>query len=49
MATVWAASGVQANAIGPGFMLTDMNKALIYNPEFNAWMKAHSIEAVGQA
>ena len=35
MAVEWAASGVQANAIGPGYMLTDMNEALVNNPEFN--------------
>jgi gluconate 5-dehydrogenase len=38
MAVEWAASGVQANAIGPGYMLTDMNQALVDNPDFNAWL-----------
>jgi len=38
MAVEWAASGIQANAIGPGYMLTDMNEALVKNPEFNAWL-----------
>ena len=38
MAVEWAASGVQANAIGPGYMLTDMNEALVKNPDFNAWL-----------
>src|SRR5437764_975005 len=38
MAVEWAASGVQANAIGPGYMLTDMNEALVNNPEFNGWL-----------
>src|SRR6266699_1444195 len=33
MAVEWAARGVQANAIGPGYMLTDMNGALVNNPE----------------
>jgi gluconate 5-dehydrogenase len=42
MAAEWAASGVQANAIGPGFMLTDMNKALIDNPDFDAWVKSRT-------
>src|SRR5258708_4650916 len=36
MAVEWAASGIQANAIGPGYMLTDMNQALVSNPDFNA-------------
>jgi gluconate 5-dehydrogenase len=38
MAVEWAASGIQANAIGPGYMLTDMNEALVNNPDFNAWL-----------
>src|SRR5690348_6200318 len=38
MAVEWAASGIQANAIGPGYMLTDMNEALVKNPEFNGWL-----------
>jgi gluconate 5-dehydrogenase len=38
MAVEWAASGIQANAIGPGYMLTDMNQALMSNPDFNAWL-----------
>lgn len=39
MAAEWGALGIQANAIGPGYMLTDMNEALIANPEFDAWVK----------
>jgi gluconate 5-dehydrogenase len=38
MAVEWAANGIQANAIGPGYMLTDMNEALVNNPDFNAWL-----------
>jgi gluconate 5-dehydrogenase len=38
MAVEWAASGIQANAIGPGYMLTDMNQALMQNPDFNGWL-----------
>ena len=38
MAAEWAESGIQANAIGPGYMLTDMNQALIENPTFDAWV-----------
>jgi gluconate 5-dehydrogenase len=39
MAAEWAAHGLQANAIGPGYMITDMNQALLDNPEFDAWVK----------
>ncbi len=42
MAAEWAAQGVQANAIGPGYMLTDMNQALIDNPVFDAWVKGRT-------
>ena len=42
MAAEWAASGLQANAIGPGYMITDMNQALIDNPTFDAWVKGRT-------
>jgi gluconate 5-dehydrogenase len=42
MVAEWAAHGLQANAIGPGYMLTDMNEALINNPEFDAWVKGRT-------
>jgi gluconate 5-dehydrogenase len=38
MAVEWAVSGIQANAIGPGYMLTDMNQALMSNTDFNNWL-----------
>lgn len=42
MAAEWAEHGIQANAIGPGYMLTDMNQALIDNPEFDSWVKGRT-------
>jgi gluconate 5-dehydrogenase len=42
MAAEWAAAGIQANAIGPGYMLTDLNQALVDNPEFDAWVKGRT-------
>jgi gluconate 5-dehydrogenase len=42
MAAEWAAHGIQSNAIGPGYMLTDMNQALIDNPAFDAWVKGRT-------
>jgi gluconate 5-dehydrogenase len=42
MAAEWGEHGIQANAIGPGYMLTDMNRALIDNPAFDAWVKART-------
>ena len=38
MTAEWAAHGIQANAIGPGYMLTDMNEALVADATFNAWV-----------
>jgi gluconate 5-dehydrogenase len=42
MTAEWAAHGIQANAIGPGYMLTDMNQALVDNPTFDAWVKGRT-------
>ena len=42
MASEWAVHGLQANAIGPGYMITDMNQALIENPTFDAWVKGRT-------
>ena len=40
MAAEWAQFGIQANSIGPGYILTDMNEALVNNVAFDAWVKA---------
>jgi gluconate 5-dehydrogenase len=42
MAAEWASHGIQANAIGPGYMLTDMNQALVEDPAFDAWVKGRT-------
>jgi len=38
MTAEWAAHGIQTNAIAPGYMLTDMNQALVRDQGFNAWV-----------
>lgn len=38
MTAEWAEHNIQANAIGPGYMLTEMNQPLIDNPTFNSWV-----------
>jgi len=38
MAAEWAQFNVQANAIGPGYMLTEMNSALVDDAAFNSWV-----------
>jgi gluconate 5-dehydrogenase len=40
MAAEWAQFNIQANSIGPGYILTDMNTALVNNPAFDAWVKS---------
>lgn len=42
MAAEWAIHNVQANAIGPGYILTDMNKALVENPTFDGWVRGRT-------
>ena len=42
MTAEWAEHGIQTNAIGPGYMVTDLNQALIENETFNAWVKART-------
>jgi gluconate 5-dehydrogenase len=42
MAAEWGAHNIQANAIGPGYMLTDMNEALVNDPAFDAWVKGRT-------
>jgi gluconate 5-dehydrogenase len=39
MATDWARHGLNVNAIAPGFFKTELNAALVADPEFNAWIE----------
>ena len=39
MATEWARHGIQVNAIGPGYFITDMTKSLADDVAFDAWIK----------
>ncbi len=57
MAAEWAQFNIQTNAIGPGYILTDMNTALIEDKHFDAWVKnsnpsqrwGHPEELIGTA
>jgi gluconate 5-dehydrogenase len=40
MAAEWGPHNIQANTIGPGYIVTEMNEALTQNPTFDAWVKA---------
>ena len=42
MTAEWAEHGIQANAIGPGYMLTDMTQPLADDPKFDGWVKART-------
>lgn len=39
MCADWAGHGLQINAICPGYFDTPLNKALVDNPEFDAWLR----------
>jgi gluconate 5-dehydrogenase len=38
MAVEWARHNLQINGIGPGYIVTDMTRPLVENPEFNQWI-----------
>lgn len=42
MTAEWATHNIQINAIGPGYMATDMNEALLNNPQFDGWVKSRT-------
>ena len=39
MCADWAKHGIQVNAIGPGYFKTELNRALVDNPEFSSWLE----------
>ncbi len=42
MAAEWAKFNIQANAIGPGYMLTEMTQPLADDPQFDGWVKSRT-------
>ena len=38
MATDWGKHGIRVNAIGPGYFATELNRALVDNPDFSKWI-----------
>ncbi|HSI54020.1 MAG TPA: glucose 1-dehydrogenase [Ramlibacter sp.] len=38
MAIDWGQHGIQVNGLGPGYFKTELNQALVDNPEFSAWL-----------
>jgi gluconate 5-dehydrogenase len=39
LAVEWARHGILVNAIAPGYVDTDLNKALVADPAFDSWVK----------
>ena len=42
MAAEWAEHNIQVNAIGPGYMITELTKPLVDSSEFDTWIKART-------
>jgi len=42
MAAEWASHDIQANAIGPGYIATEMNRALLDDPAFDQWVRTRA-------
>ena len=38
MAIDWGPHGLQVNGLGPGYFKTELNQALVDNPEFSQWL-----------
>ncbi|GAB0113978.1 SDR family oxidoreductase [Acidisoma sp. C75] len=42
MAIDWGKFGLQVNGLGPGYFKTELNQALVDNPEFSAWLEGRT-------
>ena len=42
MATDWGRYGLRVNAIAPGYFKTELNRALVEDEKFSAWLKART-------
>jgi gluconate 5-dehydrogenase len=42
MAIEWAKHGIQANGIGPGYIRTELNRALYENPDFDKFVRSRT-------
>jgi gluconate 5-dehydrogenase len=42
MAVEWGKNNVQVNGIGPGYFATEMNRPLMENPQFDAWIRSRT-------
>jgi len=42
MAVEWGKYNIQANGLGPGYLKTEMNRALYEDPKFDTWLKGRT-------
>ena len=42
MCAEWAGSGVTANGLAPGYVVTELTRALADDPEFDAWLRGRT-------
>lgn len=42
LATEWGRHGVRVNGIGPGYFATEMNTALVNDPNFSGWVEGRT-------
>ena len=42
MATDWARHGIQVNAIGPGYFITELTRHLAEDPTFDGWLRGRT-------
>lgn len=42
MCAEWASRGVTANGLAPGYVITELTRALVEDPEFDAWIKGRT-------
>jgi len=42
MCAEWARSGVTANGLAPGYVVTELTRALADDPQFDAWLRGRT-------
>jgi gluconate 5-dehydrogenase len=42
MCAEWAASGITVNGLAPGYVVTELTRALVEDPAFDAWIKGRT-------
>lgn len=42
MCAEWASSGITVNGLAPGYVVTELTRPLVENPEFDSWIRART-------